>query len=102
MTATQFVKSEILSELRKGNTDVLKGLPPVMALNIGLAMQNEEGYVKEASPINDNDLNKAMLDRMKDSGVKEQLVKNIEQADKDHAEKGALAKQLSAELNAGK
>ena len=99
MTATQFVKSEILSELKKGNTDVLKGLPPVMALNIGLAMQKEEGNIKDASPINDKDLNEAMLDRMKDSGVKERLIKQIEQEEKDRAEKVALAKQLSAEFN---
>lgn len=100
MTATQFVRNEILSELKKGNTDVLKGLPPVIALNLGLAMQKDEGDIKEASPINDEALNEAMLDRMNDSGIKEKLVKNIEQENKDRAEKVALAKQISAEFNA--
>ncbi len=41
MTATKFVKEEILTELRKGNTEVLKGFPPVMAMSYGIAMQQE-------------------------------------------------------------
>jgi len=100
MTATSFVKNEILAELKKGNTEVLKGLPPVMALNLGLALQKEAGDVREPSPINDKAVGEAMLDLMKDSGVKEQLIKQIEQDEKDHAEKVALAKQISAEFNA--
>ena len=95
MTATQFVKQHMLDEFKKGNMEVLTGLPPVMALNLGLAMSNE----KDASPINDKDLNEAMLDRMKDSGVKEMLVKKIEQDEKDRAEKVELAKQISTEFN---
>lgn len=41
MTATKFVKEKILQELRKGNTEVLKGLPPVMTMSYGIAMQDE-------------------------------------------------------------
>ena len=47
MTATQYVKKEILAELKKGNTEVLKGLPPVMAMSYGIAMQNEAEKEKE-------------------------------------------------------
>lgn len=48
MTATKYVKQEILSELKKGNMEVLKGLPPVMAMSLGMALQNEVGQqIKE-------------------------------------------------------
>ncbi|OZT14623.1 hypothetical protein CHN50_02205 [Priestia aryabhattai] len=76
MTATKFVKEEILKELRKGNTEVLKGLPPIMAMSYGIAM-SEAG--KEEAPLSDEAIKEAMLNRLKDSGVKEQLIKNIEE-----------------------
>ncbi|EEL21537.1 MULTISPECIES: hypothetical protein [Bacillus] len=38
---TSIVKQDVLAELRRGNTDVLKGLPPVLAMQYGLALQNE-------------------------------------------------------------
>ncbi|WP_165616073.1 hypothetical protein [Bacillus proteolyticus] len=40
---TSIVKPDVMDELRKGNTDVLKGLPPVLAMQYGLALQNEAG-----------------------------------------------------------
>lgn len=96
MTATKFSKQNILEELKKGNMEVLKDLPPVMAMSYGMAMSD----AKEESPINYQGLNEAMLNRMKDSGVKEQLIEQIEQEEKDRAVKVALAKQISAEFNA--
>jgi hypothetical protein len=97
MTATTFVKNEILAELKKGNTEVLKGLPPHMAMSFGMTLQNETDY-KEQSPVNDSEVGKAMLSRMADSGVKEQLTKQIEQEEKEHAEKVAQAKQITKEI----
>lgn len=47
MTATKYVKQEILSELKKGNMGVLKDLPPVLAISYGIAMQNEVGNIKD-------------------------------------------------------
>lgn len=48
MTTAKHVKQELLSELKKGNTEVLKGLPPVMAMSLGMALQNEVGQqIKE-------------------------------------------------------
>jgi hypothetical protein len=41
MTSSKFDKEEVLSELRKGNMDVLKGLSPVMAMSVGITIQNE-------------------------------------------------------------
>jgi hypothetical protein len=100
MTATSFVKNEILEELKKGNTDVLKGLPPYMAMSLGMALQHEAGDVKDPSPIDDKAVGDAILNRMADSGVKEQLLKKIEQEDKDHARIVELVKQITAEINA--
>ncbi|PFE22373.1 hypothetical protein CN279_25205 [Bacillus anthracis] len=88
----------ILEELRKGNTDVLKGLPPVLAMQYGLALQNEAGNYIEESKVNDKELNEAMLNRLKDSGVKECLIKEIEAEKKAHADKIALAKQITKEV----
>lgn len=95
MTATQFVKQEILSELKKGNTDVLKGLPPHMAMSLGMAVAED---VKEESPLDDKAIKEAMLNRMADSGVKDQLLKKIEQENKDHADKVEKAKQVTKEI----
>jgi hypothetical protein len=79
MTATKFVKEEILSELRKGNTEVLIGLPPVVALSLGMTLQHEAGSVKDLSPIDDKEVNKAMLNRVKDTGIKEQIIKQMKE-----------------------
>ncbi len=49
-----------------------------MALQYGLALQKETGHI-EQSPISDEELNKSMLDRLKDSSVKEQLTNQIEE-----------------------
>lgn len=95
---TSIVKQDVLVELRKGNTDVLKGLPPVLAMQYGLALQNEAGDYVEKSQIEDKEINAAMLNRLKDSGVKEMLLKKIEQEEKEHAEKVALAKQITKEI----
>jgi hypothetical protein len=98
MTATSFVKQNILDELKIGNMEVLKGLPPVLTMECGIAMQNELVDVKEASPINDKEVGKAMLSRMADTGIKEHLVKQIEQDEKERAEKIELAKQITNEV----
>jgi hypothetical protein len=75
---------EILAELRKGNTGILDSLPPIVRVQYGLALQEEQEQPK--SPITDEGLAKAMLDRLKDSGVKERLTKEIEeQQNKDKA-----------------
>lgn len=57
MTATQFVKQEILNELRNGNLDVLKDLPPVMAMSYGIALQNEAEAVSEVDSVAENATN---------------------------------------------
>lgn len=57
------IKTDILAELKEGNTEVLKGFPPVVAMQYGLALQDEVEQVKE-SPINDQALGKAMLNLM--------------------------------------
>jgi hypothetical protein len=74
-------KVDVLEELKQGNTDVLKGLSPIQAMQYGLALQGEVGQVEE-SPINEEAVNKAMLARMADSGVKERLIKQIEEEKK--------------------
>ncbi|WP_423060060.1 hypothetical protein PY144_27240 (plasmid) [Bacillus cereus] len=95
---TSIVKQDVLAELRKGNTDVLKGLPPILAMQYGLALQNEAGGYIEASQIKDGELTKAMINRLQDSGVKERLIKEIEAEEKAHADKVALAKQITKEV----
>lgn len=60
MNLSNIVKTDVLEELKKGNTEVLKGLPPVVAMQYGLALQNEVGQVQE-SPINDEAVSNAML-----------------------------------------
>lgn len=79
MNLSSIVKQDVLAELRKGNTDILKGLPPVLAMQYGRALQNEAGNYIEESQIKDKELNEAMLNQMKDSGVKEMLIKKIKQ-----------------------
>lgn len=82
MTVTSTVKQHILSELREGNTEVLKGLPPILAMECGIAMQNEEDNVKDPSPIDDKAVSEAMLSRMADTGIKERILAQME-ADKE-------------------
>lgn len=72
---------DILSELKNGNTEILKGLPPVLALQYGLELQEEVGQVQD-SPINDEALGKAMLDRISDTGIKERILKQMEEESK--------------------
>ncbi|MEY2304339.1 hypothetical protein [Bacillus tropicus] len=98
MNLSSIVKQDVLAELRQGNTEVLKGLPPVLAMQYGLALQNQAGGYIEESKVNDKELNEAMLNRLKDSGVKERLIKEIEQEEKAHAERVAIAKQITKEV----
>jgi hypothetical protein len=62
MKATSFVKQEILAELKKGNMTVLKGLPPEMTFNYGLAM-NEEVKSPEPTPFDDEAMGNYMKKR---------------------------------------
>lgn len=98
MNLTSIVKQDILTELRKGNTDVLKGLPPVLAMQYGLALQNEAGNYVEESPVNDKELTKAMINRLQDSEAKEHLIKEKEREEKERAERVALANQITKEV----
>lgn len=93
MNLSSIVKQDVMDELRKGNTEVLKGLPPVLAMQYGLRLQQEAGHYIEESKVTDKELNEAMLNRLKDSGVKERLIKEME-----HAERVALAKQITQEV----
>ncbi|HDR4902780.1 hypothetical protein OCF11_24900 [Bacillus cereus] len=98
MNLTSIVKQDVMDELRKGNTEVLKGLPPVLAMQYGLALQNEVGNNIEKSPVNDSELTKAMINQLQDSGVKERLIKEIEAKEKAYADKVAIAKQITREV----
>ncbi|MDN4866246.1 hypothetical protein [Priestia megaterium] len=71
-------KVDILSELKEGNMAVLKGLPPSIVMAYGLALQNEVGVVPDSS-IDEAAVNKAMLDRIADTGIKERLLKQMEE-----------------------
>lgn len=79
---TSYIKQEILAELRKGNTEVLKGLPPVVSISMGLALQQEAGEVTESSPINHGAVNDAIFNRLKDTGIKAQIIKQMEKEQK--------------------
>lgn len=98
MNLSSIVKQDVMDELRKGNTEVLKGLPPVLAMQYGLALQNEVGNYIEKSPVNDSELSKVMINQLQDSGVKERLIKEIEAEEKAHADKVAIAKQITKEV----
>ena len=98
MNLSSIVKQDVMDELRKGNTEVLKGLPPVLAMQYGLALQHEAGNYIEESQIKDKELNKAMINRLQDSGVKERLIKEIEAEEKAHADKVAIANQITKEI----
>lgn len=98
MNLTSIVKQDVMDELRKGNTEVLKGLPPVLTMQYGLALQQEAGNYIEKSPVNDSELTKAMINQLQDRGVKERLIKEIEAEEKAHAERVAIAKQITKEV----
>lgn len=98
MNLTNIVKQDVMDELRKGNTEVLEGLPPVLAMQYGLVLQQEAGNYIESSQVNDKELNEAMINRLQDSGVKERLIKEIEAEEKAHAERVALAKEITKEV----
>ncbi|MFE4036060.1 hypothetical protein [Priestia sp. YIM B13489] len=70
-------KTDILAELKQGNTAVLKGLPPVLAMQYGLQLQNEVGQV-ENSAIDEAAVGNAMLNLMGNTGIKEQIIKQME------------------------
>lgn len=78
MTASLSAKQDILAELKQGNTAVLKGLSPSVAMSYGLALQAEVGHVKD-SPINNEVVATAMLERMDDSDAKERIIKHMEE-----------------------
>ena len=82
MNLTNIVQTNVLEELKRGNTEVLKGLPPVLAMQYGLALQNAVGKVQD-SPISYDEVGKAMLSRMADTGIKERIIKEMEQTDKE-------------------
>jgi hypothetical protein len=98
MNLTSIVKQDVMEELRKGNTEVQKGLPPVLAMQYGLRLQQEAGHYIEESLVNDSELSKAMLNQLQDSGVKERLIKEIEAEEKAHAERVAIAQQIKKEV----
>lgn len=98
MNLTSIVKHDVMDELRKGNTTVLKELPPVLAMQYGLRLQQEAGGYIEESQIKDKELNEAVLNQLKNSGVKERLIKEIEAEEKAHAERVAIAKQITKEV----
>ncbi|WP_260320050.1 hypothetical protein [Peribacillus simplex] len=84
----------VLEELKKGNRSVLQGLPSVLILQYGLALQKEllgEDYVTP-SPIDDKALERSVMERLKDTGIKEEILKRIEAENKAFDEKVALAK----------
>ena len=79
MNLSSIVQQDVMEELRKGNTAVLKGLPPVLAMQYGSAMQKEAGDYIDPSPIDTKEVGKAMLNLMADTGIKEQLLKQMDQ-----------------------
>ena len=79
-----FNKQEVMEQLRNGNTEVLKGLSPSLAIQLGMEMQKELGDVKDPSPIDDREVARVVVDRLKDSGVKEMLIKRIEQEEREN------------------
>ncbi|MGD7091219.1 hypothetical protein ACQCTA_00775 [Bacillus subtilis] len=50
MNLSNTVKQDVLAELKNGNTEALKGLSPIVAMQYGLALSAD---YKEKSPIND-------------------------------------------------
>lgn len=104
MTLLDTVKwdNQVLEELKQGNKEVLKGLPPVLALQYGVALQNEllgSDYVDTSSPIDNKAVEQALIERLKDSGVKAQLMKRIEAEEAEYADKVAMAKAITDSIN---
>ena len=83
MTAMNFNKNEVMEQLRGGNMEVLNGLPASLTLQLGLELQSEQGYV-EPSTIDDKAVARVVVDRLKDSNVKEILIKRIEQEEREN------------------
>ncbi|MED3911276.1 hypothetical protein P4597_19275 [Peribacillus simplex] len=102
MNLMNIVKPNVLNELKKGNKEVLQGLSPIVAMQYGLDLQKEVGVHNDPSPIDSNEVSKAMLEHlMADGAVKERLMKEIEERDKAFAEKVELAKQVTNEFEHG-
>ncbi|MDR4928922.1 hypothetical protein [Peribacillus simplex] len=94
--------NQVLEELKSGNREVLKGLPPVLALQYGVAMQNEllgSDYVDTASPIDNKAVEQALIERLKPSEVKEELVKRIEAENAEFENKVEAAKLITDLIN---
>lgn len=95
MDTMNFNIPEAVEQLKQGNTDVLRGLPPAAVISLAVATQQEIGEYKEPSPISEDEVAKSMLERMADSGIKERLLKEIE----ERQEQAAQAKQNADSMN---
>ncbi|WP_342537950.1 hypothetical protein MKY15_15670 [Sporosarcina sp. FSL K6-1540] len=84
LAAMNFNKQELMEQLRNGNTEVLKGLPASLTLQLRMELQQELGDVKDPSPIDNKAVARVVVDRLKDSGVKEMLLKRIEQEEREN------------------
>lgn len=82
LDSRNIVKQDALRKLKEGDTSVLKGLPPVVAMEVGMIMQKEVGVYEEPSLYDSRGVGKAMLEHMQDSGIKEALIKQIEEEEK--------------------
>lgn len=79
-------KSYILSELEKGNKDVLKGLPTSVIIGLGLTIQEEKGD-SEKSPIDYDEVGKSMSFHHRDTGIKQDGLRKIEQEKQEQQKK---------------
>jgi len=61
--ASNYIKQDILEQLKSGNTSVLKGMPPVTALAYGLAVKDEEEKSKDSYPFDNEAMGKFILKR---------------------------------------
>jgi len=57
-------------------------------------MQKEQGY-KESFTIDNKEVTKSILERLRDGEVKEMLIKRLEEEEKEFAEKLAIAKGIT-------
>lgn len=90
--------NRVLEELKNGNKEVLKGLPPLLALQYGVAMQKEllgPNYV-DTSPIDTKAVEQALIESLYDSGVRDELLQRIET---EKAEKVVAAKEITDSIN---
>jgi hypothetical protein len=79
----------------------LRNYPAVLVMQYGLAvkqLQEKQGK-GEKSPLDDKAINEAMLKRLKNRGVKERLLKEIEEREKAEAEKLAEGKKFAELIN---